>query len=302
MSAYLLQVSTGLCIKQEREYWKGTDCCSWKGVGCDHTNGGHVVKLDLRNYEYFYSSALLSNGVDSSLFESKYLNYLGLSANFFNYTPIPNSFGGLLGLTYLNLSSTYFHGAIQPFLGNLTKLLVLDFNNKGQLNEYLDLSGVRVVESGKLDVDYLIQLLNSIPSCFSLNLSSSALQNYQLLDAPLNSSFRSKLQHLDLSYNEFDGPIPIILRNMTSLRYLNLNGCKEYGLQRLYPEEMIGFGMHTIPKALSRGDDWIWDAYNSKLVGRIKKLEVSFSSRECTSWSNSLLIWKFVKSLRLGYF
>ena len=134
MSAYLLQVSTGLCIKQEREYWKGTDCCSWKGVGCDHTNGGHVVKLDLRNYEYFYSSALLSNGVDSSLFESKYLNYLGLSANFFNYTPIPNSFAGLLGLTYLNLSSTYFHGAIQPFLGNLTKLLVLDFNNKGQLN------------------------------------------------------------------------------------------------------------------------------------------------------------------------
>ncbi|KAL0534893.1 hypothetical protein IC582_029192 [Cucumis melo] len=267
MFGYSLQLSTGLCIKQERESlvrlkasfidssnrlgsWKGTDCCSWEGVGCDRANGGHVVKLDLRNYEYFYSSALLSNGVDSSLFELKYLNYLDLSGNFFNYTQIPNSFAELLELTYLNLSSTYFHGTIQPFPGNLTKLLVLDFNNEENLNgpdyfplgelfidglalrwvsgllclEYLHLSGVRVVQSGKLGVDYLIQLLNTVPSLLSLKLSSCALQNDLLLYAPLNSSFLSKLQHLDLSYNEFDGPIPIILQNMTSLKYLNLNG------------------------------------------------------------------------------
>ena len=121
---------------------------------------------------------------------------------------------------------------------------------------------------------------------------------FSSIEGGLSSMVRNNyhMKSLDLSFNNFVG------KDVFGSYEIFSSGCKEYGLQRLYPEEMIGFGMHTIPKALSRGDDWIWDAYNSKLVGRIKKLEVSFSSRECTSWSNSLLIWKFVKSLRLGYF
>lgn len=264
MVLYSSQVSIASCIKGERESllrlkasfidssnrlasWKGTDCCNWEGVGCDHTNGGHVVKLDLRNYEYSPSSTLLSNGVDSSLFELKYLNYLDLSANFFNYTQTPIYFAELFELTYLNLSLTFFHGTVPRSLGNLTKLVFLDFNNKETLDgpdylhggelfadgigwvsslsslEYLDLSGVRAVQS-KLDLD-LIQVLNTLPcSLLSLKLSFCGLQSTHNIYAPFNSSFLSKLQHLDLSYNNFDGPIPSILQNMTSLRHLNLNG------------------------------------------------------------------------------
>ncbi|XP_038887063.1 receptor-like protein EIX2 [Benincasa hispida] len=255
-------VSSASCIKQERESllrlkasfvdssnrlvsWKGNDCCSWEGVGCDHTNGGHVIKLDLRNYEYSYSTSLLSNGVDSSLFELKYLNYLDLSGNSFNYTQTPLYLTELLELTYLNLSLTYFHGEISRSLGNLTKLVVLDFNIFKSLDgpgyfhwtelfidglewvsslsslEYLDLSGIRVVQSN-LVVD-VMQVLNILPSLSSLKLSNCGLQNTLHIYAPQNASFLSKLQHLDLSYNMFDGPIPSFLRNMTSLRFLSLH-------------------------------------------------------------------------------
>ncbi|KAL0544451.1 hypothetical protein IC582_019566 [Cucumis melo] len=251
------------CINQERESllrlkasfidssnrlssWKGTDCCKWDGVVCDHiTNASHVVKLDLRNYEYSYSSALLSKGVDSSLFELKYLNYLDLSANFFNYTRTPIHFAELLELTYLNLSVTFFNGTIPRSLGNLSKLVVLDFNTRGYLYgsdgyyypgelivdglewvsslsslEYLDLGGVFVPSKSGLD---LMKVFNAMPPLLSLKLSSCGLQNtYHHIYAPLNSSFLSKIQHLDLSYNMLDGPIPSILQNMTSMKFLNL--------------------------------------------------------------------------------
>ncbi|TYK16078.1 LRR receptor-like serine/threonine-protein kinase FLS2 [Cucumis melo var. makuwa] len=311
------------CINQERESllrlkasfidssnrlssWKGTDCCKWDGVVCDHiTNASHVVKLDLRNYEYSYSSALLSKGVDSSLFELKYLNYLDLSANFFNYTQTPIHFAELLELTYLNLSVTFFNGTIPRSLGNLSKLVVLDFNTQGYLYgsdgyyypgelivdglewvsslsslEYLDLGGVLVPSKSGLD---LMKVFNAMPPLLSLKLSSCGLQNtYHHIYAPLNSSFLSKIQHLDLSYNMLDGPIPSILQNMTSMKFLNLydnrynssipswlsnlknldtlnlglnflssiqGGCQEYCLERLDLEH-TQLGSHKIPSWL----------------------------------------------------
>ncbi|CAK9309368.1 unnamed protein product [Citrullus colocynthis] len=200
---YSSQVSIASCIKGERESLlrlkasfidssnrlasrKGTDCCNWEGVGCDHTNGGHVVKLDLRNYEYSPSSALLSNGVDSSLFELKYLNYLDLSANFFNYTQTPIYFAELSELRYLNLSFTYFHGTIPRSLGNLNKLVDLDFNNDNVILdvmgylylgvlfidglgwvssfpslEYLDFSGIRIVQNENSSEPSIDQIKNN---------------------------------------------------------------------------------------------------------------------------------------------
>ncbi|XP_022155556.1 probable leucine-rich repeat receptor-like protein kinase At2g33170 [Momordica charantia] len=255
------QVSTtSSCIEEEREAllklkasfsdsskrlasWEGIDCCSWDGVGCNQSNG-HVVKLDLRNYdEYNFHSHLVINGIDSSLFELKYLNYLDLSTNCFNFTQIPDYFSSMLELRYLNLSCTCFYGEIPPSLGNLTKLLVLDFKINEYLDgpsyfettqlfiddggwisslssslEYLDLSGVKLKSNLNL-----VQVLNKLPSLLSLKLRRCDIQNTQsYIYPPLNSSFISKLQHLDLAYNRFGGPIPNFFQNMTSLRFLYL--------------------------------------------------------------------------------
>lgn len=109
--------------------WNGVDCWNWNGVGCNPT-AGHVTKNNLRrDYQVDYYSRLHSNSIDASLLEFKYLNYLDLSMNDFNYTQIPNFLGSLVKLTYLNLSLTLFFGKLPLHLENLTKLVALDLSS-----------------------------------------------------------------------------------------------------------------------------------------------------------------------------
>lgn len=248
------QVSSITCNEAEREAllklrrsfadpsnrlasWRGTDCCNWDGVGCNETTG-HVIKIDLRNNQ-IYSHALSSNSIDSGLLELKYLNYLDLSWNFFNYSKIPNFLGLMLELRYLNLSHASFQGKVPPRLGNLTKLVVLDLsfndyfiNRRMLLNyegewisrlsslQFLDLGGMNFNEASNL-----MQVVSSLP-LLSLRLSSCSLQNGHFSYGLLNSSFLARIQLLDLSLNNFNGLILEAFQNMTSLKslYLSRNG------------------------------------------------------------------------------
>ena len=79
-----------------------TDCCSWDGVECNEETG-HVIGLDLSS-SCLYGS-LLSN---SSLFSLVHLRRLNLAYNDFNSSQIPSGFSRLSGLTYLNLSASFF--------------------------------------------------------------------------------------------------------------------------------------------------------------------------------------------------
>ncbi|XP_074282110.1 receptor-like protein EIX2 [Silene latifolia] len=231
--------------------WVGQDCCQWHGVTCDNVTH-NVVKLNLRSQpQHFYDVvgyyitgclpdpkvSMVSSGVSLALLELKLLTHLDLSGNNFSASRIPKFIGSLRHLRYLNLSSVGFSGPLPPQLGNLTNLVHLDL---GQCDEKSlvygeDLGWV----SGLFKLQSLdmrgcdlsrahdtFKVLNTLPSLSALGLSYCVLHNSHLSEALIgntSNSFFPTLQHLDLSSNAFEGPLPSIFKNMVSLRSLSLS-------------------------------------------------------------------------------
>ena len=116
--------------------WVGEGCCQWRGIECSNKSF-HVTRLDLRNafqlftYDNYskttrYCNSCIGGKINASLIHLKYLSYLDLTANDFIGIQIPESFGMLENLIYLNLSYASFSGRIPPHLGNLLSLIHLD--------------------------------------------------------------------------------------------------------------------------------------------------------------------------------
>ncbi|PRQ30257.1 putative non-specific serine/threonine protein kinase [Rosa chinensis] len=139
--------------------------------------------MDLRNLNYdegFYWETSLGGKINPSLLSFKSLYYLDLSRNNFQGLRIPNFFGKLQSLRYLNLSYSSFVGEIPPAHGNLSNLnyLDLDFgfgsnsysNNLNWLShlsslKYLNLRGVDLSSIG---VGWLHDV-NMLPSLLELH-------------------------------------------------------------------------------------------------------------------------------------
>ncbi|KAK3017608.1 hypothetical protein RJ639_004842 [Escallonia herrerae] len=237
--------------------WKGKDCCKWSGVFCNATTG-HVIKLDLRVEDPSGSTTspnlLEGPKVNSSLLELKYLRYVDLSGNNFQGSRIPEFFGSLKPLRYLNLSNAEFTGLVPHHLGNLSTLRLLDLISTGDglwatvaMDDFkwvsrlkslqrLDLNGVSLSPAQNA-----IKVLSELPSILSLSLKTCGLNNIHLSHAYGNSTL-SNVQYLDLSPNSFEGKLPNIFQNMTSLRVLDLASnsfnssipmCNAFGLERL---------------------------------------------------------------------
>ncbi|KAL0542010.1 hypothetical protein IC582_022096 [Cucumis melo] len=269
---FCLSITTATCIQKEREAllqfknnfyydpshrlasWNnGTDCCNWKGVGCNQITG-HVTIIDLRSDDYqvdSYNSSwplYSNNSIDSSLLELKYLNYLDLSGNHFNFTQIPSFLGSMVELTYLNLSNTIISGKVPPHLGNLTKLKAFDlsFNyqlqsNNGDVEWISHLSSLQFL--GLTDMDFskslnLMQVLSSLIKLSSLILLNCSLQNIHFsLSSSNYSSFLSKscfnneydLQVLTLRGTSMRTKIPDWLGKLKNMKSLNLGYSKIYG-------------------------------------------------------------------------
>ncbi|KAJ1687970.1 hypothetical protein LUZ63_019360 [Rhynchospora breviuscula] len=259
--AALLTLKVGFVDPKHRlSSWEGHDCCSWSGITCSKATG-HVVKLDLSNTyisnpEWDVSpddSYALGGEIRSSLLSLRYLNYLDLSYNDFNYTKIPHFIGSLNELRYLHLSSSNFGGIIPPELGNLSKLQYLDLSSNylidgnipsqlGNLSnlQYLDLSWNYEIYSN--DVAWLAHLTSlKLMDLSSVNFSSSInwerlgmlphLQALYLSFCELNETTFSlshvnftKLLTFDLSENEFSNPQSLIwVWNMTGLKSVDLS-------------------------------------------------------------------------------
>ncbi|XP_050368852.1 receptor-like protein EIX2 [Argentina anserina] len=248
--------------------WVGQDFCRWEGISCNNRTG-HVAKMNLRNPNYvgelntFDVGTALSGKINPSLLILENLYYLDLSGNYFYGLPIPDFFGNLTSLRYLNLSYDSFAGEIPPALGSLTNLNFLDLNLAGEFHskslnwlnglpslKYLDLGGVNLSSTGKSwlhDVNMLPSLLElhlsnchigetsfhspcppstSHPYCWFFNLT-----NLKKLDASRNSfgpipiefGNLKSLEDLDLTNNSFQGQIPKVIGTLCSLRILHIS-------------------------------------------------------------------------------
>ncbi|KAL0000652.1 hypothetical protein SO802_014433 [Lithocarpus litseifolius] len=204
-----------------------------------------------------YERSVFGGKIDPSLLDLKHLIYLDLSFNDFNYTPIPKFLGSMGSLRYLNLSHAGFGGLIPHQLGNLSDLHYLNlggssyYNNLYVMNlqwlsalpllQHLDLSSANLSKAS----DW-VQEISKLPSLSELRLSYCDLSGFfppmhsinfsslTTLDLSSNSIENTStlfwvfglqnLLSLDLSYNQFQGPIPVHLQNLTSLRHLDLTG------------------------------------------------------------------------------
>ncbi|KAK9212623.1 hypothetical protein WN943_002005 [Citrus x changshan-huyou] len=213
---------------------------------------------------------------------------------------IPNQIGNLSNLQYLNLRPNYLGGLYVEDLGWLYDLSLL---------ENLDLSGVDLskVSNGPL-------VTNALRSLLVLQLAGCQLSHFP----PLSVANFSSLVTLDLSHNQFDnsliatqlyglcnlvfldlsdnnfqGPIPDTIQNWTSLRHLDLSSNH---FSYLIPEWLNKFSRLEY---LSLSSNRLQGRISSVLLenlSSIQSLDLSFNELEWKIPSNFTAMATFLGS------
>ena len=238
----LVDFKNGLKYSKNRfSSWKGSNCCHWEGINCKNSTGV-VVSIDLHNsYDSFsdyqnWSSTKLSGEIRPSLKKLKFLRYLDLSGNSFDDISIPQFFGSLKDLQYLNLSNSGFSGAIPPNLGNLSNLQSLDLSSEFSYlwSDNLDwMAGLVSLKNLNMNHANLSMVgphwagvLSKLPILTDLHLIGCNLSGSI---SSLGSSNFSSLAILSISQNAFNSKFPEWLVNVSSLVSIDISNCELWG-------------------------------------------------------------------------
>ncbi|CAH8261777.1 unnamed protein product [Arabidopsis lyrata] len=193
---------------------------------------------------------------NSSLFELHHLTYLDLGFNNFTSSSLPYEFGNLNKLEALFLSSNSFYGQVPPTISNLTqltelKLLSNDFT--GSLPLVQNLTKLSILElsdnhfSGTIPSSFF-----TMPFLSDLDLAGNNLNGS--FEAP-NSSSSSRLEHLYLGKNQFEGNILEPISKFINLKELDISY-----LNTSYPIDLSLFSSLKSLLLLDLSGDWISQA------------------------------------------
>nr|GMD18664.1 MDIS1-interacting receptor like kinase 2-like [Ipomoea batatas] len=220
-----------------------TNLCNWTGIVCN--GGGAVSQINLP-YTHLYGTL---HHLNFTSFPS--LTGFNISGNHFNGS-IPPAIGDLSNLVFLDLSYNRFHGNIPPQIWNLTELQHLDLSFNfisgviphqiGNLQKvcFLDIGHNNLL----LDASDWSSKVKSFPMLTHFSFYGAELvsfpdfilcsRNLTYLDLSvthLNGSIPEslftnleKLEYLDLSYNNFWGPLSPNISNLSNLKDLILSG------------------------------------------------------------------------------
>ena len=298
----LIDFKNGLTDPNNRlSSWKGNNYCYWHGIGCE--NGmGFVVSIDLRNpypypleNEYGNQSYMNLSGVISpSLIKLKYLKYLDLSFNSFKPIPIPQFFGSMKNLIYLNLSNCGFIGAIPSNLGNLSNLQYLDLSSEYSNDLFIENIEwmTSLVSLKHLGANYVnlsmvgsqwIEVLNKLPMLIELHLDNCNL--FRSIPSPSSVNLTSPAV-ISISYNGFNSTFPEWLLNVSSLVSIDMS------LNILHGRIPLGLG--ELPNLQHL------DLFGNYLEGNISQLlRKSWKKIEFLNLGANDLHGKLISSLKL---
>ncbi|XP_050368849.1 LRR receptor-like serine/threonine-protein kinase ER2 [Argentina anserina] len=176
--------------------------------------------MDLRNDQGNHQLGdFLEGKINPSLLSLKNLYYLDLSRNDFHGHPIPNFFGKLTSLRYLNLSHASFVGEIPPALGNLSNLNYLP--PALQLIFIIPITCLKTLDASDNFINLILVEFANLKSLEDLDLSANFLQGQipQVIGTLCNQ------RKLDFSWNSFNGSLEEVLNGFSN--------CTKYRLESL---------------------------------------------------------------------
>ena len=220
----------------------------------------------------------LSGEIQPSLLELKSLRYLDLSGNKFENILIPEFFGSLKNLQYLNLSNGGFNGVVPPTLGNLSNLEFLDLSSNEfkqslfvkDLEWMISLVSLKILKMDEVEFSMVgyqwIKALNRLPVFTELHLQYCGLSG--LISSMSSINFTS-LSILNIGGNYYlQSKFPIWLRNISSIIFIDLSDNDLYG--------QISPGLKQLPNLQYLDLSWnlnLTSSCSQLLSGSWKKIE-----------------------------